>query len=63
MEYPKELHERHNELPFLVKRIKIGREDKLVTNLKDKKGCVVHIQKTESSIKAWFEIKKGTPGY
>ena len=63
VEYRKELHEKHNQLPFLVERMKIGMEDKLATNLNDKKGCVVHIQKTESSIKAWFEIKQGPPGY
>ena len=28
VKYPKELHENHNELPFLVKRMKIGREEK-----------------------------------
>ena len=43
VEYPKELHENHNELPFLVEKMKIGREEKLVPNLKDKKGYVVHI--------------------
>ena len=26
VEYPKELHEHRNELPFLVKEMKIGRE-------------------------------------
>ena len=28
VKYPKELHENHNELPFLVKKMKIGREEK-----------------------------------
>ena len=56
VEYPKELHENHNKLLFLVERMKNGREQKLVPNLKDKKVYVVHIQKTESSIKAWFKI-------
>ena len=56
VEYPKELHVNHNELPFLVEKMKIGREEKLVPNLKRKKRYVVHI-------KAWFKIKKGTPGY
>ena len=36
-EYPKELHESHNELPFLAERMKIGREEILVPNPKDKK--------------------------
>ena len=43
VEYPKELYQNHNELPFLTKRMKIGRVEKLVPNLKDKKGYVVHI--------------------
>ena len=43
MNYPKELHKNHNELPFLTERMKIGRVEKLVPNLKDKKGYVVHI--------------------
>ena len=28
VEYPKELHENHNELPFLVERRKIGKVEK-----------------------------------
>ena len=44
MEYPKGLHENHNEPPFLVEKMKIGREEKLVPNLKDKEGYVVHIK-------------------
>ena len=62
MEYPKELRENHNELPFLKERMEIGRVEKLVPNLKGKKRCGTH-QSTGSSIKAWFKIKKGTPGY
>ena len=38
VKYSKELHHNHNELPFLAIRMKIGREEKLVPNLKDKKG-------------------------
>ena len=37
VEYPKELHENHNELLFSIEKMKIGREEKLVPNLKDKK--------------------------
>ena len=42
--------------PEKIEKRKNGREQKLVPNLKDKKVYVVHIQKTESSIKAWFKI-------
>ena len=34
VEYPKVLHENHNELPFLVEKMKIGREEKLVPKIK-----------------------------
>ena len=37
VEFPKGLHENHNELTFLTERIKIGRVEKLVPNLKDKR--------------------------
>ena len=51
MEYPKELHENHNKLPFLVEKMKIGMEEKLVPNLRDKKRFSTD-QNTESGIKA-----------
>ena len=37
VKYPKELHEYHNELPCLVEIMEIGREKKLVPDLKDKR--------------------------
>ena len=58
MEYPKELHENHNELPFLAERMKIGREEKLVPNLKDKKGYVVHIKALDQALKHSLKLKK-----
>ena len=44
VKYPKELHKDHNELPFLVEKMKIKRVDKLVPNLKRKKRYVVQIK-------------------
>ena len=58
VEYPKELHENHNELPFLVERIKIGREEKLVPNLMDKKECVAHIKRLNQALKHGLKLKK-----
>ena len=47
-EYPKE-HENYNELQFLMERVRVGRVEILVPNLKDKKGlwytskhCIKH---------------------
>ena len=62
MKYPKDIHENQNELPFLVEKMKIGREEKLVPNLKDKKGYVIHIKALDQA-KARPKTKKGTPGY
>ena len=58
VKYPKELHENHNELPFLAERMKIGREEKLVPNLKDKKGYVVHIKALNQALKQNLRLKK-----
>ena len=36
LEYPKELHDLHNDLPLAPKRLKIGNVEKLIPNLFDK---------------------------
>ena len=42
--YPKELHNQHNDLPFMCERMEINGVEKLVPNLKDKNNYVIHIQ-------------------
>ena len=39
IEYPKELHNKHSDLPFLPERMKVNKCKKLVCNLYDKKDC------------------------
>ena len=56
--YPKELHKNHNELPFLTERMKIGRVEKLVPNLKNKKGYLVHIKALDQALKHSLKLKK-----
>ena len=58
MKYPKELHENHSELPFLTERMKIGRVEKLVPNLKDKKGYSVQIKTLNQALKHDLKLKK-----
>ena len=58
VEYPKGLQENRNELPFLAERMKIGREEKLVPNLKDKKRYVVHIKALDQASKHGLKLKK-----
>ena len=42
--YPTELHNQHNDLPFMRERMKINGAEKLVPNLRDKKSYVIHIR-------------------
>ena len=42
--YPKELHNSHNDLPFMCERMEINGVEKLVPNLRDKKNYAIHIQ-------------------
>ena len=63
VEYRKELHKNHNELPVLAERMKIGGEQKLLPNLKDKKGYVVHIKALDQALKHGLKLKKCTPGH
>ena len=42
--YPKELHNQHNDLPFMCERMEINGVEKLVPNLRDKKNSVIHNQ-------------------
>ena len=58
VKYPKELHKNHNELPFLAEKMKIGREEKLAPNLKNKKGYVVHIKALDQALKHGLRLKK-----
>ena len=42
--YPKELHNSHNDLPFMCERMEINGVEKLVPSLRDKKNYIIHIQ-------------------
>ena len=50
VKYPKNLHDLHNDLPFLPKRVKIDKCNKLVCNLYDKKNYVVHIRSLKKAM-------------
>ena len=42
--YPTELHNSHNDLPFMYEKMKINKVEKLVSNVRDKKNYVIHIR-------------------
>ena len=42
--YPSDLHDSHNDLPFMCEKMGINGVEKLVPNLHNKKNYVIHIQ-------------------
>ena len=44
LEYPKELHDLHNEYPLAPERLMINKVEKLIPNLNDKKRYVIHYE-------------------
>ena len=48
--YPAELHDSHNELPFMCERMKLNGIEKLVPNLYDKKNYVIHIRALKQAL-------------
>ena len=43
VKHPEDLNNLHSDLPFLPETMKIGKIEKLVANLHDKKEYVIHI--------------------
>ena len=44
VQYPKNLHDLHNEVPLLLEIMKIEKVEKLVANLHDKEEYVIHLR-------------------
>ena len=56
--YPKELHNPHNDLPFMCERMEINGVEKLVPNLRDKKGYVIHIRALAQALKHGLRLDR-----
>ena len=56
--YPRELHDSHNDLPFICKRMKINRVEKFIPNLFDKKRYVIHIRALDQALKHGLVLEK-----
>ena len=48
--YPRELHNSHNNLPFMCERMKINRVEKLFPNLHNKRNYIIHIQASDKHL-------------
>ena len=56
--YPKRLHELHSDLPFLSERMKIGKCNKLICNLFNKKKYVAYINSLKQALNHGLKLKK-----
>ena len=58
VEYPKNLLKFHSDLPFLPKRKKIEKAEKLVCDIEDKENYVVHIRVSKRALNNGLILKK-----
>ena len=58
IDYPKNLHDLHNDLPFLPQKMKINKCDKLICNIYDKNNYVVHISLLKQVLSHGLILKK-----
>ena len=56
--YPKELHDSHNDLPFMCERMKINGVEKLIPNLYDKKRYIIHIRALDQALKHGLALER-----
>ena len=60
VDYLKELFNLHNDLPFLSKRKKANKCERLICSIEDKEIYVVHIRTLKQALKSWNNTEKGT---
>ena len=58
VEYPRELHNHHNDLPFLCEKIKVNGVEKLVPNLYDKEKYVIHVKALKQALDDGLVLKE-----
>ena len=58
VKYPKELHDLHNDLPFMCEKMRINKVEKLVPNLYDKKKYVFPIRALDQAVKHGLVLEK-----
>ena len=56
--YPKELHNLHNELPFMCEKLEINGVEKMVPNLRNKRNYVIHIRALNQVLQHGLKLVK-----
>ena len=57
IEYPKQLWSYHKDLPFLPERKKLGKVEKLVCSIEDKKIYIIHIRASKQALNHGLVLK------
>ena len=58
VKYPKELHDLHNDLPFMCEKMEINGVKKLIPNLRDKKNYMIQIEALNQALKHGLILEK-----
>ena len=58
VEYPKNLHDLHSDLPFLPERMKINKYSKLVCNFYDKSNYAGHMRSLKQALDHGLILRK-----
>ena len=58
LEYPKELHDLHNDYPLVPERITVNRVEKLIPNLADKKKYILHCKNLKQYLDLGLKLIK-----
>ena len=58
VDYPKELHDLHNDIPFMCNKMKVNGVEKLIPNLYDKRKYIVHIRALKQAMNHGLALKK-----
>ena len=56
--YPTELHDLHNDFPFMCEKMVINRVEKLVPNLDDKKKYIIQVKMLDQALKHGLILEK-----
>ena len=58
VDYPEELHNLHNDIPFMCVKMKVNGVEKLIPNLYDKRKYIVHIRALKQAIDHGLLLRK-----
>ena len=58
LEYPKDLHDLHNDYPLAPEHIEVNKIDKLIPNLGDKKNYVIHYENLKQYLSLGLKLVK-----